>query len=68
MTSDHVIFIPAVLMIGFVAGFVIGRKTLLSQIQARREALRRRKARRAAKGTPESTTAPSAAVADTSSS
>jgi hypothetical protein len=35
-------------MIGFVAGFVIGRKTLLSQLEARREAIRRRKARRQA--------------------
>jgi len=48
VTSDHVIFIPAVLMIGFVAGFVIGRKTLLSQLEARRDAVRRRKARRQA--------------------
>ena len=48
MTGDHVIFIPAVLMVGFILGFIVGRKTLLAQLEARKEEIRRRKARRRA--------------------
>ena len=48
MTSDHVIFIPAILAVGFVLGFIIGRKTLLTQLEAKRDAMRRRKDRRKA--------------------
>lgn len=48
MTSAHVIFIPAILLVGFVLGFVIGRKTLIAQLEAAKENLRKRKERRQA--------------------
>lgn len=45
MTGDHVFFIPAVLLVGFVLGLITGRRSALAQEAARREAIRRRKAR-----------------------
>ncbi len=56
MTGDHVFFIPAVLMVGFVLGVIVGRRSALAQEAARREAIRRRKAR-AADGQQESSEA-----------
>ena len=46
MTGDHFIFIPAVLIVGFVIGFIVGRRAVLAEIEARKEKVRRRKARR----------------------
>ena len=48
MTSDHVFFIPAVLLVGFVVGLLVGRRSALAQEAARREEIKRRKARQAA--------------------
>jgi hypothetical protein len=48
MTGDHVFFIPAILLIGFVLGTLVGRRSALAQEVARKEAIRRRKARQAA--------------------
>lgn len=42
MTTDHVFFIPAMLLIGAAVGWVLGRKLLLEeQAEQRRKAERR---------------------------
>lgn len=46
MTGSHIIYIPAVLVVGFVLGLILGRRAALTQVEARRDALRRRKALR----------------------
>ncbi len=45
MTSDHIFFIPAVLVVGFVLGLIAGRRSAAASEAARKEAIRRRKAR-----------------------
>ncbi|MBT9558490.1 MAG: hypothetical protein IV100_20815 [Myxococcales bacterium] len=51
MTSDHIFFIPAVLTVGFVLGLIAGRRSAAASEAARREAIRRRKAREQADAT-----------------
>ena len=46
-SGDHLIYIPVILVIGFVLGFVFGRKSLIRQMQERRALVKRRKERRA---------------------
>ena len=58
MSSAHVIYIGVILMIGFVGGFVWGRKTLTEQLERRKEELRRRKAARQAREAEGSTADP----------
>ena len=48
MTGDHIFFIPAVLLVGLVIGAIIGRKMAAAEGAARREEIRRRKARQPA--------------------
>jgi hypothetical protein len=45
VTSDHIFFIPAVLTVGFVLGLIAGRRSAAATEAARKEAIRRRKAR-----------------------
>jgi len=45
---DHLFYIPIILTIGFILGFVFGRKSLVQQMEERREMLRRRKERQKA--------------------
>lgn len=46
---DHLFYIPIILVIGFILGFVFGRKSLIQQMEERRELIRRRKERQKAK-------------------
>mgnify|MGYP006928373322 CR=1 FL=1 len=48
MTGNHIIYIPVMLMLGFVIGWILGRKALQSEIAIRKEKIRRRKERKAA--------------------
>ena len=48
-SADHLFYIPIILIIGFILGFVFGRKSLVQQMEDRREMLRRRKERQQAK-------------------
>lgn len=67
MTAEHLIYIPVVLALGFVIGFIVGRKSLLAQLEARRETIKRRKARRQTKTAeaPETKTAEAPESAET---
>ncbi len=47
MTSSHVFFIPAILLVGAIFGYVMGRKMLLAEQQERLEAEQRKAKRRA---------------------
>ncbi|MEY3013254.1 MAG: hypothetical protein RIT45_1989 [Pseudomonadota bacterium] len=48
MTSSHVFFIPAMLVVGAIFGYVMGRKMLLQEQEEARRAQARRAARDAA--------------------
>lgn len=48
MTSSHVFFIPAMLVVGAIAGYVVGRRMLLQELEEARRAEARRQAREAA--------------------
>jgi hypothetical protein len=61
-SADHLFYIPIILVIGFILGFVFGRKSLIRQMEERREMLRRRKERQKAKAEGE------ASESDTSAS
>ena len=45
---DHLIYILVILVLGFVLGFVSGRKSLIRQMEERRAMAKRRKERLAA--------------------
>jgi hypothetical protein len=40
MSSAHVIFIPGVLLIGVVVGFILGLRTARTEIERRRKRMR----------------------------
>jgi len=40
MTSDHVIFIPGILLIGFVLGYLFGTRAARADIERRRKRAR----------------------------
>ena len=44
MTSEHILFIPAVLLVGASIGYVLGRKMLLEELEEQKRALARRRA------------------------
>ncbi len=48
MTSSHVFFIPAMLVVGAIFGYVMGRRMLLQEQEEARRAEARRAAREAA--------------------
>jgi hypothetical protein len=54
VTGNHIIYIPVMLMVGFVIGWILGRKALQSELVIRKEKIRRRKQRRAAAAEQES--------------
>lgn len=45
MTSSHVFFIPAMLVVGAIFGYVMGRRMLLQELEEARRAEARRRAR-----------------------
>ena len=49
MTSSHVFFIPAVLLVGAIIGYVMGRRLLLAEQEEARQAEARKAERRAAR-------------------
>lgn len=52
MTSEHVFFIPAVLLVGAAVGYVLGRKMLLEELEEQRRAEARRRANAASAEPP----------------
>ena len=48
MTTSHIFFIPAVLLVGAILGWIQGRKALLAEQAERQAAEARKAARRAA--------------------
>lgn len=49
MTSSHIFFIPAVLLVGAIGGYILGRRMLLAEQAEQRAAWERREARRSAR-------------------
>jgi hypothetical protein len=49
MSSSHVFFIPAMLLLGAILGYVVGRRTMTMELEQRRQAEARKAARRAAR-------------------
>jgi hypothetical protein len=49
MTTDHFFYIPIILMLGFIAGLLLGRRAGANTVLAEQEKEARRKARRAAR-------------------
>ncbi len=49
MTSEHIFFIPAVLLVGAGIGYSLGRKWLLAELQEQQRAMARKAARQQAK-------------------
>ncbi len=52
MTTSHVFFIPAVMLVGVLIGYVVGRKLLLQEQQEARAATLRRQLRQQAASAP----------------
>jgi heme exporter protein D len=56
MTGNHIFYIPMMIMIGLVIGFVLGRRSMAAEIEyeqrraARKEARQQRKAERSTAG------------------
>ena len=50
MTSSHVFFIPAVLLVGAIIGYVMGRRLLLAEQAEEQAAMQRKASRRAERG------------------
>ncbi len=40
MTSQHVIYIPSVLLVGLIAGYVLGARAVRAEIERRRRRLK----------------------------
>ena len=49
MSSSHVFFIPAILLVGAILGYVVGRRMMTMELEQRRQAEARKAARRAAR-------------------
>ena len=47
MTTGHIFFIPMILLVGFVLGLVVGRKSVEAALEDEARIARRRRARRA---------------------
>ena len=48
MTTGHIFFIPLVLLVGFVLGLMVGRKSVEAAIEEEKRLAKRRQMRRAA--------------------
>lgn len=49
MTSNHIFYIPLILIAGAVIGFLLGRKAVLGELEQQQRREERREARRAAR-------------------
>ena len=49
MTTGHIFFIPLVLLVGFVLGLLVGRKSVEAALEEETRLAKRRQMRRAAK-------------------
>ncbi len=49
MSSSHVFFIPAILLLGAILGYFVGRRMMTMELEQRRQSEARKAARRAAR-------------------
>lgn len=55
MTTDHFFYIPIILMLGFIAGLLLGRRAGANAVIAEQEREERRRTRRAARAQQKAT-------------